>query len=360
MTARGRFLLLAAAMAVAAGLFATPAAALSCSGSERLMSWPDENPVWEFCWLRPAQSSGSSGSGIELRNVYYNGHLVLKRAHIPILNVEYLPGGCGCFRDWMDGEVRFQSDNVLGPGYSEPTEPPVTVCDTGGSGGDVGSFEGVAAEKLADELILTSQTSAGWYRYIMKWKFHLDGTLEPFIGFAAVEDSCIAFTHKHHAYWRLDFDIDGPDNDVVTEGPNPAPGPDGRSGPRFPTVGLPTEALRKTNKAGITWSIVDSTTHRGYRLVPGPETALPADTFSVGDVWLLKYKANEIDDGGQSGPPCAIKFNNFLTPPEGLSTDLVFWYRTGAYHLGGDLDGCHEVGPTLVPIGDWSPDAARH
>ena len=45
------------------------------------MSWPESNPVWQFCWLRPASSSGTNGSGLELRQVYYNGHLVLKRAH---------------------------------------------------------------------------------------------------------------------------------------------------------------------------------------------------------------------------------------------------------------------------------------
>ncbi len=348
---------LAPLVLVGLALAARPAEAQpSCSGSEHLMSWPDANPVWQFCWLRPADSSGTRGSGIELRNVYYNGHLVLKRAHIPILNVLYLPGGCGCFRDWMYQETRFQSDNVIFPGYSEPTVPPVTVCDVGGSGGDIGSFTGVAAEKLADVLILTTQNEAGWYRYIMKWKFHLDGRIEPSMGFAAVADSCIAFTHLHHAYWRFDFDIDGPSGDVVTEGPNPSEG--GRPGPRYPTVSLPTEALRRINKPGITWSVADSTTRRGYRLVPGAETALPADAFSVGDVWVLKYNPNEIDDSGQSGPACAIKFNNYLNPPEGLATDLVLWYRTGAYHAGGDLDDCHVVGPTLVPFGDWSPSPA--
>ena len=343
------FLILAGLALAARPVPAQPA----CGRGEHLMTWPDVAPVWQFCWVRPAESSGTRGSGIDLRSVYYNGHLVLKQAHMPILNVQYLPGGCGCFRDWMYGEIRFQSDNVIAPGYSEPTVPPVTVCDVGGSGGDIGSFTGVAAEKLADVLILTTQTSAGWYRYIMKWKFHLDGRIEPYVAFAAVADSCISFTHKHHAYWRFDFDIDGPGGDVVTEGPNPSGV--GRTGPRYPTVTLPTEALRKVDKPGIVWSVADSTTRRGYRLVPGEETALPADSFSVGDVWVLKYKPNELDDSGQSGPACAIKFNAYLNPPEGVAADVVLWYRTGAFHAGGDLDDCHEVGPVLVPFGDWSP-----
>jgi len=49
-----------------------------------------------------------------------------------------------------------------------------------------------------------------------------------------------------------------------------------------------------------------------------------------------------------------IKIGNFVNG-QSLADDLVFWYRTGALHPGGDLDHCHVVGPTLVPIGDWSP-----
>ena len=124
-------------------------------------------------------------------------------------------------------------------------------------------------------------------------------------------------------------------------------------------MNLPIEAMRKLNRPALTWSIADSGTHRGYRLVPGHEAELPADTFAVGDVWVLKYKSNEIDDAGQPGPACAIKFNNFVNG-EGLATDLVFWYRTGAYHEGGDLDDCHSTGPTLYPFGDWAPSGGGH
>ena len=66
------------------------------------------------------------------------------------------------------------------------------MCDTGGSGGGVGSFLGVAAEKSGDPLILTTQFEAGWYRYTIKWKFYLDGRIQPIIGFGAVNASCIA------------------------------------------------------------------------------------------------------------------------------------------------------------------------
>ncbi|HEY3124546.1 MAG TPA: hypothetical protein VGK70_10865, partial [Thermoanaerobaculia bacterium] len=125
-------------------------------------------------------------------------------------------------------------------------------------------------------------------------------------------------------------------------------------GPRYPIVTLPTEAMRVNNRPGIAWSVIHSGTHRGYRIVPGPETALPADNFSQGDAWFLKYKANEIDDGGNIGD-CPVDFSSWLNG-EGLFGDVVVWYRAGALHLGGDLDNCDLVGPTLYPIGNWSPN----
>jgi hypothetical protein len=328
------------------------------------MSWPDVNPVWQFCWMRPADSSATSGSGVEIRNVYFNGHLVMKRGHVPILNVKYETGGCGgpslCYRDWQDEQSEFLADNIITQNsYAEPDAPPVTVCDQHQGhdvcqSGDPNCFNGVAAEKLADHLKLTTEMSAGWYRYEMSWTFWLDGRIEPGFGFSAVADPCTNFNHRHHAYWRFDFDIDGPGNDVVTEGPAPGAPPPGRGGPRPRIIRLPTEAMRVRNYPGISWSVIDSTTRRGYRIVPGAETGLAADSFSIGDVWFLAYHPNEIDDSGQSGPPCSAHINGFLNG-EATSSDVVVWYRTGVFHAGGDLDDCHRAGPTLYPIGDWSP-----
>ena len=353
---------LLALLAFAAAGLASPLAAASptCNLSgEHLISWPNANPVWQMCWLRPSASTGSNGSGLEIRNVYYNGHLVLKRGHVPMLNVEYDPGGCGCYRDWQNQEVVFHANNPIPgiPGYAEPTLPPHTVCDDGGSAGDCGPpdtdcFAGVAAEKLADRLILTTQFEAGWYRYTMKWRFFLDGRIEPAFGFSAIDASCVYHSHRHHAYWRLDFDIDGPGNDLVTEGPNPGSG-GGRGNPRFPIVALPTEVMRRNNRPGMTWSVIDSVTHRGFLIVPGDEVALPADNFSVGDFWALRYKANEIDDGGNIGD-CPVDFSGFLNG-ETTASDVVVWYRTGWYHPPNSLDDCDLGGPTIYPIGDWSP-----
>lgn len=176
--------------------------------------------------------------------------------------------------------------------------------------------------------------------------------IQPVFGFAAVNSSCIAFTHRHHAYWRFDFDIDSPGNAVVTEEIKPTVTEVPPDVPP-PTV-LLTETMRINGPPGLSWSITDSATGRGYRVVPGSETALPADAFAVGDAWFLKYNGNELDDIGQPGTSCPINIGGFLNG-EATSSDVVMWYRSGWLHPGHELDDCDMVGPMLYPIGDWSP-----
>jgi hypothetical protein len=359
---------------VAAGLAALPglasAQAICTLPDENLINWPASGtPVWSLCWVRATKSSGGYASGLEIRNVYYNGHLALKRGHVPILNAVYEGGNCGgashCYRDTVKTEMGYLTDNICPPpktgttcGYAEPSCPPVMECDMASGMVDVCTmgqppppnecgqtcFVGVSAEQLPDRLILSTQLRAGWYRYDEKWTFLADGTIKPSWGFSAVFNPCTSFTHRHHAYWRLDFDVDGPASDKVVEGPTP--------------IGMgeiKTEAKRLNNQPGLYWEVTDRNTGRGYRLVPGAETEnAPADTFAVADFWVLKYKPEELDDKGQPGPACAIKINPFINN-NSLDQDLVVWYRTGFRHLDHDLDHCHVVGPTLVPVGDWSP-----
>ncbi|HTR03735.1 MAG TPA: hypothetical protein VMN82_11105 [Thermoanaerobaculia bacterium] len=342
---------------------AQQAACTACPGSvcygPQTLSWPPDNPVWQISWLRPCESSGTNGSGLEIRDVSYNGHLVLKRAHIPMLNVEYLQTSCGCncYRDWEYQQSYFLADNIVTQNlYAAPDQPAITVCDAGGgsdlcSTGEPNCFNGVSIESYADPLVLTTEFEAGWYRYTMRWKFYLDGRIQPIFGFSAVSASCVSCTHKHHAYWRLDFDVDTAGQNLVTEGPDSAQGV--RPGPKPRIVTLTNETERNVTYPGISWTVANSSTKRGYRLVPGAETALPADSFSEGDLWALAYHANELDDGHGLGN-CPVNFAPWLNN-ESLNGDVVLWYRTGWLHVGGDLADCEPIGPTLYPIGDWSP-----
>lgn len=64
--------------------------------------------LWRFLAVRPAASSGTNGSGVELRFVDHKGKRVLYRAHVPILNVYYDANACGPYRDWQyqEGTIR--------------------------------------------------------------------------------------------------------------------------------------------------------------------------------------------------------------------------------------------------------------
>ena len=92
------FVLLAGVAGVCANV--AHAASPTCVSPEQKISWPTANPVWEFCYTAYNQSAGPRGSGLDLRNVHYNGKLVLKEAHAPMLFAEYTTSTC--YRDWKD------------------------------------------------------------------------------------------------------------------------------------------------------------------------------------------------------------------------------------------------------------------
>src|SRR5262249_5783944 len=97
---------------------------------------------WRFLVVRPAASSGTNGSGVELRYVDYRGKRLLYRAHVPILNVRYDGNACGPYRDWQNAEGMIQANGTdVAPGFRLCTAPATTILDTGS---DVGNYLGVA------------------------------------------------------------------------------------------------------------------------------------------------------------------------------------------------------------------------
>jgi hypothetical protein len=328
------------AVVVALVLVAVRGAAAQTCDANHQIRWPDANPVWEMCWTSPADSAGIDGSGLEIADVRYNGQLVLARGHIPVVNVKYDPGGCGgadlSYRDWNNQLVRFDANNVIRPGYAEPTTPPRTVCDTPGA--DVGMFLGVAAEKLPDRLVLTTQVQAGWYRYIYTWTFLLDGTIEPGVRFTAIDNVCTPLAHYHNIYWRFDFDIDDAGTDAIDE---------------F-NAGVWTPLSAETRRlhapsAARRWRVRDKMTGGSYEIVPSAEADV-ADAWSAGDLWALAFRDTEMDDGGATGGLDGDKahIDRYLSGESIDGRDLVVWYRSGFRHAG--PADCELGGPALRPV----------
>ena len=316
----------------------------SAVGSVRVTVVQGGAVLWRFLAVRPAASSGTNGSGVELQFVDYRGKRVLYRGHVPILNVLYDPGGCGCFRDWQDQEGMIEADGTdVAPGFRLCPTPARTVLDTEQ---DAGNFLGVAIYVQGQEVVLVSEMEAGWYRYVSEWRLHADGTIRPRFGFSAVDSSsCVCRRHHHHAYWRLDFDIRTAGGNRVREFNDPPLG-----GSNWHTKSW---EIRRYNDAARNrrWLVENVATGEGYELIPGATdgTAL-GDAFARGDLWVLRYRGSELDDGVVATSPCEADLDRFVNGEAVSNHDVVLWYAAHFTHSPGDHG--HIIGPDLRPV-NW-------
>lgn len=305
--------------------------------------------LWKFLVIRPSASSGAKGSGIELKYVDYKGKRVLYQGHVPILNVRYDNDACpgSPFRDWQYSEGMFQANgNDVAPGVRFCSSPAKTILDTEN---DAGNFKGVAIYVQGLEVVLVSEMEAGWYRYISEWRLHGDGTIKPRFGFTAVNTSaCVCIKHHHHVYWRLDFDIGTSGNNLVEEFNDPILIPPSNWHKKIYEIRRQKDPSRKRK-----WRITNTQTHQGYEIIPGDNDGV-ADSYGVGDLWVLRYKGgNEIDDGVTAtfGTPdeCKAHIDKFVNGELVENQDVVIWY---AAHFTHDVsvEAGHIVGPILKPI----------
>jgi hypothetical protein len=307
--------------------------------------------LWDLVVVRPRDSSGTNGSGVELRSVDFRGRRVLGRAHTPILNVQYgdegVGLGCGpTYRDWLNQEACFTAEGTepSGAGFRLCSAPPQTILE---SGTDAGNFRGVAIWYSDGELRLVSELSAGWYRYVSDWRLHDDGRIQPRFGFAATANPCTCAAHTHHAYWRLDFDILGEGNDVVDEHNDPTAVDPATAHRVVREVRRPRDPARHRY-----WRIHEATTDVGYDLIPGPNDGT-SDGYGGGDVWILNYHGTELDDGqGSDVDPALTRahLHRFVTGESVQRKNIVMWYAGHFLHDESHPTGQpHIAGPELRP-----------
>jgi hypothetical protein len=331
---------------------ANQATASSKAGSVWVTVRQRGNVIWRFLVVRPAASSGTNGSGVELRYVDYRGKRVLYRAHVPILNVKYDGNACGPYRDWQDQEGMIQANGTdVGSGFRLCSAPATTILDTGS---DKGNFLGVAIYVQGQEVVLVSEMEAGWYRYVSLWRLHTNGTISPRFGFAAVQSSCVCNVHHHHAYWRLDFDIRTAGNNLVREFNDP-PLFGGTWHDKNFEIRRPRDPARNRK-----WRVLNKASGEAYEIVPGHDdggaTTAPDWPFPRGDLWILRYHGSEIDDGVVAvGPPYEAGLDSWRNSEAINGADVVVWYgahfthdiaHEEAGHFG------HVVGPDLRPV-NW-------
>ena len=325
-----------------------PTTSMGTAGQMTVTITKEGSPIWSFLAVRPAASSGTRKSGLELRDVFYKGKKVLARAHAPILNVHYENDACGPYRDWQWQEGQFVAHGRDVPG--------MTTCTTSGCSGvraarsapesivddghDNGNFRGIAYYIDGQSVTLVSEMQAGWYRYISYWILDSDGSIHPRFGFGGVSNSCICNVHFHNVYWRFDFDL-------VTASNNQLYQVNGGT----PT--LQTVEARQNNAAGRSWQVENSSSGETYAILPAVGDS-PADAYAKGDVWLLVGKgAAELDDGVNCTQGCdtSIQIDNFLGESFTAASDVVFWYGSHFIHDVTHQEGYGRItGPDLIPI----------
>ena len=214
---------------------------------------------------------------------------------------------------------------------------------------DAGNHQGIAYYTEGDAVVLVSEMSAGWYRYISEWRFHADGSIQPRFGMGAVQNGCTCMGHVHHVYWRFDFDID-------TAAPNRILESRGR-----PFSSFPLAAETKRNRSATvqqSWIIDNPVTGDAYmiRTNTGDGTAT-GDAYARGDLWFLGYSASELDDSAVRTNTQA-NIDAFLNNQKLLANDVVVWYAGHINHNRGMFNRYHDhsitgplvAGPDLIPV----------
>lgn len=375
------------------------AAANSMAGSpvcnqpgENYVGWPTIDPIWEMCYLRASDSSAEDGSSLEVRNIYLNGYLLMERMHMPMLFASYQSSTC--YRDWKDADSTF----LRADQEENPTRAAITTCDAStepnevvgdcpfndpNGPGTIGSnsdcVTGVQIEKYDDRLVLTTNHSAAWYKYSARFIFFDDGRIQPRFGFGNSTGNSNGTNHWHTGYWRMNFDIDGPDNDQIylSDGQTDVVQLEEFSDWRHDTS-QPGPPVPLTNKS---WLVQDSVTGRGFRVIPETEGdqqqglvdefALTADPsgrgFHMVDVMATRYKLingnlpEYSDTPGDNNLGNCIMNDGILVGessnpgvPENLvDENVVFWYRTAVWDQANQGMLCKTGGPTMYPVGDW-------
>lgn len=357
----------------------------TCTSPETKLSWPEADPIWEMCWLPPSESVGGIGSGMELRKVYFKGHLVFVRAHAPMLFAEYKGGAGGdCYRDWKNEDSALLADRAVQNKLGISVDPPAAIASCDRSNDPVASYEicpyqlpgypnatatcgaPFAIEDNGDHVVLTTQYRADWYMYASRWTFWNDGRIQPSFGFGNRDGTFNNVTHWHHNYWRMEWAIDDPANAVNTISVNGVDKTAEFSDLRDPAGG--------PGGVAKTWEVRNPTTGNGYKLVPSDDDYLiPTDESGRGfhTIDVMATKQHNGEYGDRSDNPlsvCAMDQDSLVNGESLVDTSVALYYRvsvrdatnsdwppgcSGASCIPQDSMVCKKRGPTLVPFGPW-------
>jgi primary-amine oxidase len=240
---------------------------------------------------------------------------------------------------------------------------------------------GILTGRPSRELVLRTAAVAGNYDYLIDWVFQQDGTIRVAVGATgivetkAVKDTMVAMSddpsklshgtlvdpnlvavnHDHYFSFRIDLDVDGPNNSLMID----RMVPEHITGQVRNSIWGVQSSIAKTEKDGILdidmrkpgmWNFINPSKHGavgyspGYMIMPGPtgvsfvspdDPAQKVGAFSEHQLWVTPYKPDEIyaagtyvtSSKGLEGLPEWTKANRSIE-----NTDIVAWYTLGFHH----------------------------
>lgn len=264
---------------------------------------------WRFTWVAGAQSEG-----LALKNVRYDDELVLYKASMPVVRVQY-------------PSIGVVYGDLIGEGTLRPVPwcGNATVCQR--------SFTSGGREWL--ELGVLAQL--GQYRMYQVWYLSADGYIQPYFSSKGLHHPN---DHTHHVYWRYDFDIGGAAGDQLFVYDNNRPDEGWGAGWRLHETEyneLKSPATRRV------WFVRDNAGGHGTWIMPGAADG-QADGFSSLDAAGRRYKAAEAGTWPFGGYG-ELGYDE----AEGVvNRDVVFWYVPHLFHEAAEgPDKWHQAGPTL-------------
>ena len=274
------------------------------------VDWED----WSFDY-----STSSNSSGLVLTNVTYKGELVLGKASMPVMRVEYENDLCGPYAD------------ILASSRLEAAETgaPNDFCDN----------QAVCRRSFIQDGEKKFEIGSNWqigeYQIYQTYYFSEKGTIDTRVYSRGLQ--CV-IDHSHHAHWMFDFDIGGSANDRILRGDSDV-----------------QQVEFNDLRADVPhWRIEDPDFATSVRLVPSDDDGEP-DSFSRWDAAGRKFNSSEVGRWrlgarGEIG-------SNFITPAERIDgEDLVFWYVSHLPHRAAEGSSIwHSSGPRIEVIaGDES------
>lgn len=295
---------------------------------------------WEsqpFDWGKwNLQLEMKDAAGLAIKNVSYEGELVLAKASLPVIRVKYV-------REW-------------------PAWHPFSWFGVGRSSGRCGPFEDrISPQNLSknnncqgNKLCTRTHTidgvqwletgvfaKIGQYHLYQAWYLSEDGRLYPSV--QSWNLSCNT-DHDHHAYWRLDFDIGGPDRDQVFVWDKDVAEDKGWGigWKKYLTEGDDKKPAQDSQDR--VWFVRDYDTGHGVWIIPGPHDG-QSGKFSDRDISIRQYYPDE-DSGWPFG---AWGDLDFLGKENIQETNSVFWYIAHLPHKAaeGDRPMRYWMGPLL-------------